>query len=377
MDDALEMLLGRYAGSVGDAPSAIAATFAYALARLEDAGLVHGLDEETTTAAFLGAFAGGYPLCRALTGTAPESPDCAWGQYNKSGFRDAWKTESRRGADFAMFVWTSAAHARLALFQAKKSDIPTEHVRNELATTLHARVRAPALPGIPTVTPAPGTCFVNVHRPAPAAYFEDADLAGVDPAATSPVSQLQALVATARQMEEAAALVHAGYPDAPSWITHLSERPIEVPPEEAPKGPQPSDFGDVARWRKVRESGKQQDRKAKAREQLRSARHATGRQAGPARVDDIDWIHYLAYAQATGTIRPTSRTPPCRNAVHGRFASRCTRLALNLMLPAAAISRRATWTSPARRAIRLPTSCLQPSANLPVIVRLRPNEAAG
>ena len=49
MDAILETLLGRYGSRLDDPPQPIAATFAYALQRLEDAGLVDGLDEETKT----------------------------------------------------------------------------------------------------------------------------------------------------------------------------------------------------------------------------------------------------------------------------------------------------------------------------------------
>lgn len=88
-------------------------------------------DEETITAALLGAIAGGFPWVARAIGTRHDEPmSVMWGQYKKSGPpsgaaagsvpppRD--DSEFTHGADFALALRLTNARVRLALFQAKR-----------------------------------------------------------------------------------------------------------------------------------------------------------------------------------------------------------------------------------------------------------------
>lgn len=116
-------LLGRFAARVGPAPTAAAATFTAALGALAHARVITEMDEETTTAALLGAMLASFtPAELVFRNANSPSPRFCWASYGKAGHVDTWRTESGAGADFALVVWKDTDHARLALFQAKRTE---------------------------------------------------------------------------------------------------------------------------------------------------------------------------------------------------------------------------------------------------------------
>ncbi|MGF6492194.1 hypothetical protein ABIE56_000347 [Luteibacter sp. 621] len=125
MEELKREFLGRYADRFDAVPcTPVAATFCSALARLSEIGLASHLDEETVTAALLGALAGVFPFCVALfSEDDKEASRCSWGQYNKSKTAKGTDSEAVRGADFVLVVWTSKTAARVAIFQAKRADL--------------------------------------------------------------------------------------------------------------------------------------------------------------------------------------------------------------------------------------------------------------
>ena len=101
-------------------PGPIAGTFYSALARLHDVNIFDSQDEETITAAFLGACISAFPFCVALFASGDDVVQrCAWGQYRKTGSAST-QTESKSGADFVIVHWISKDETRVAIFQAKR-----------------------------------------------------------------------------------------------------------------------------------------------------------------------------------------------------------------------------------------------------------------
>lgn len=142
-----EDLLGEYKDRLGQGVGPIGISFFNVAQQFKQASLISQMDEESVTSAFLGGVTSSFPLCAYVFGSqSNEVVNCSWGQFRKSSRgADDHDSEAYRGADFALVVWLSDEYARVAIFQAKKTD---EGVRS----TSGERV----------VTP-----FLNIHRRPP------------------------------------------------------------------------------------------------------------------------------------------------------------------------------------------------------------------
>lgn len=87
-----------------------------ALLELQKNNITADHDEETITAAILGAFTAVAPFCCLAYQPAP-SPHHLWVRYAKSG--TGLMTEPGRGADFALVICMPDGSFRLSVFQAK------------------------------------------------------------------------------------------------------------------------------------------------------------------------------------------------------------------------------------------------------------------
>lgn len=101
----------------------------YAIGRLNDFSKVHELDEETLTAAFLGALGTAIPLLawQYQVGNESGESSLAWGTYRKAAPESDEAGERSSGADFWLVIWESADAARVAVFQAKKAKWSPRH----------------------------------------------------------------------------------------------------------------------------------------------------------------------------------------------------------------------------------------------------------
>lgn len=111
----IEGKLGLPANSTSNA---LAATFQMALLELLSKNITTDHDEETITAAILGAFTATAPFC-CLAYQPTVDPSYLWVRYAKSG--SGLMTEPGRGADFALIICLPDGTFRLSVFQAKMS----------------------------------------------------------------------------------------------------------------------------------------------------------------------------------------------------------------------------------------------------------------
>ncbi|WP_164740982.1 hypothetical protein [Xanthomonas sp. BRIP62409] len=115
--------------------NALAATFQMALLELLRKNITADHDEETITAAILGAFTAAAPFC-CLAYQPALDPSYLWVRYAKSG--SGLMTEPGRGADFALVICMPDGTFRVSVFQAKMEkgtgSFSIEHISPARAT---------------------------------------------------------------------------------------------------------------------------------------------------------------------------------------------------------------------------------------------------
>lgn len=96
----------------------LGAAFQLAVCELSASNLHGSLDEESITAALLGAFAVTTPMC-ASAFSVSDGISSSWVRYSKNSTNGM--AEKDTGADFALLIRLDTKRSRLAIFQAKKS----------------------------------------------------------------------------------------------------------------------------------------------------------------------------------------------------------------------------------------------------------------
>ncbi|MGA6537100.1 hypothetical protein ACPEH7_02980 [Stenotrophomonas sp. NPDC101269] len=108
--------------------NALAAAFRLAIMSLLSSRMSAEVLEETMTGTVLGALATSVKIC----GDAYEGdsrPGCSWVKYSKAG--KTWSSESKSGADFAIFIDMGGCDFRLAVFQAKRKTTASSKINVE------------------------------------------------------------------------------------------------------------------------------------------------------------------------------------------------------------------------------------------------------
>jgi len=107
-----------------DALSPMVEAFLWTLGRARDVTRMTALDEESVTSFIMSGVAVSAPLVINLLGSGSEtvSRDCYWGSFKKHGGAESSFSETATGADFALVIGMPNNLARLAIFQAKKSE---------------------------------------------------------------------------------------------------------------------------------------------------------------------------------------------------------------------------------------------------------------
>ncbi|HEV7270018.1 hypothetical protein [Pseudoxanthomonas sp.] len=96
----------------------LGAAFQLAVVELSASNLHSSLDEESITAALLGAFSVTTPICASAL-SVPYGISSSWVRYSKNSTNGM--AEKDTGADFALLIRLDTKRSRLAIFQAKKS----------------------------------------------------------------------------------------------------------------------------------------------------------------------------------------------------------------------------------------------------------------